>query len=194
MRFLSAVSRGLAAAGGWLIAALIVLQLMIVVLRYVFSAGWPWSLDLTVFLFLLIATLPGLLVVTGNSGVRVDLFYAGWLRGRRRLVDRLALLLLLCPSMACAAWASLGATLQSWQVLEGSASAGGLPGVFLLKTVLTLFFAVLALAGLLLALRRAPYADSEQDAARPDDVRPGEAHPGEAHPGEAHPGEVRHGP
>ena len=78
------------------------------------------------------------------------------------MVDRAALLLLIFPAMGYAAWTSLGTTLRSWAILEASPTFGGLPGYFLLKTGITVFFATLALAALALAFRSAPYEGNEE--------------------------------
>ena len=152
------ITRSLA---GYLIVALLLAQVVIVALRYVFSIGYPWALDFLVYLFCLSVLLPGLAVVVGNVGVRVDIFYSSWSKPRRRLVDRIALLVLFFPSMAYAAWTSIGTTVKSWEVLESSPTYGGLPGYFLLKTGVTLYFAAFAICALVLAFRKAPYAEEE---------------------------------
>lgn len=149
--------------GGWLIAVLLIAQVVIVALRYVFALGWSWATDLMTYLFLLSVLLPGLMVIVSNASVRVDVFYAGWSARRRTLVDRAALLLLLFPAMAYAAWASLGPTLISWAILESSPTFGGLPGYFILKTALTAFFGSIALAALIMGLSRSPYPTELSD-------------------------------
>lgn len=149
--------------GGIVILALLFTQIVVVALRYVFSLGWSWAMDLLVYLFFFSVLLPMLMVLIGNATVRVDVFYAGWTARRRRVVDRVALLLLFCPAMAYAAWTSLGTTMSSWRVFESSPTFGGLPGYFLLKTGLTLLFSMLAIVGVVMALRREPYKDAASE-------------------------------
>lgn len=161
MRGTLSFAAALRAWAGYLVITLLLAQLLIVALRYVFALGWPWAQDLLVYLFFLSVLLPGLRVLTGNSSVRVDVFYASYSAQRRRLTDRLALALLLAPAMGYAAWASLPAVLRSWQVLESSPTFGGLPGYFLLKTALSLYFAAFAAVALALAFRRAPYGGGD---------------------------------
>ncbi|MCP5075588.1 MAG: TRAP transporter small permease subunit [Rhodobacteraceae bacterium] len=160
-RLANAVSKAFTSWAGALIALLLLAQVVIVALRYVFAIGWPWALDLLVYLFFLSVLLPGLAVLTGNVSVRVDVYYANWSRRRRRTVDRLALLILVVPAMGYAAWNSFGTTVNSWQVLESSPTFGGLPGYFLLKTVLTLYFAMFAVTALIMALRKEPYEEDD---------------------------------
>ena len=153
----------LKSGGGYCIIALLLAQTLVVALRYVFSFGWPWALDLLVYLFFLSVVFPGLAVLFGNVSVRVDVFYAGWSARRRHLVDRIALLGLLAPAMGYAAWTSWGTTRRSWAVLESSPTYGGLPGYFLLKTCLTALFAGLAIGAVILALRADPYGTAAEE-------------------------------
>lgn len=144
-------------AAAILIAVMLVAQVIIVALRYVFSIGWPWALDLLVFCFFFIGLIPAIAVLTRNAAVRVDVFYSNWTRSRRHLIDRIALITLFFPAMAYSGWSMWGSVVKSWQVLESSPTIGGLPGYFILKTVLFLYFAGLAIASLVLAVRNAPY-------------------------------------
>jgi TRAP-type mannitol/chloroaromatic compound transport system permease small subunit len=138
-------------------------QIIVVALRYVFSLGWPWAFDFLVYCFFVSALLPALFVLIRDVSVRVDVFYNRWADENRRRIDRLALLVILFPSMAYAGWASLGATVRSWTVLESSPTYGGLPGYFILKTLLSLVFLVLATVAVFMALRRAPYSMERHD-------------------------------
>lgn len=159
---LGRLSAWLQSAAALAVVCLLLTQVIIVALRYVFSVGWPWALDLLVYLFFFSVLLPGLRVLSGNSSIRVDVLYAGWSPRRRVRVDRIALLFLLFPTMGFAAWASLGTTVGSWRLLEASPTIGGLPGYFILKTALTLFFAAMALLALALAMRREPYGGEDE--------------------------------
>ena len=68
-------------------------------------------------------------------------------------VDLLGSLLLLLPSLAVLLLFSLDYVAAAWSRLEGSREAGGLPGLFLLKTVIPAFCLLLGLQGLALAGR-----------------------------------------
>ncbi|MBD8891047.1 TRAP transporter small permease subunit [Roseibium litorale] len=151
------LSGALESVAAALLIALLLFQVLVVALRYVFSYGTPWALDLLTYLFFLatIAPAPALLIADGS--VRVDVFYARWSDQHRALADRIALLFLLFPAMAWATWVSLPETISSFKVLEASPSVGGLPGYFLLKGAMTAFFASLALTALVLGLKRRPY-------------------------------------
>jgi TRAP-type mannitol/chloroaromatic compound transport system permease small subunit len=150
-------------AAAYVVLLLMFAQITVVALRYVFSIGRPWAYDLLVFCFFISALLPALYVLIRNANVRVDVLYVLWAEKGRRRVDRLALLFLLFPMTAYAGWASLSLTIRSWAVLESSPTYGGMPGFFLLKSLLSLTFFVLAAAALILALRRTPYGPEKPD-------------------------------
>ncbi|HDK37794.1 MAG TPA: TRAP transporter small permease subunit, partial [Thiolapillus brandeum] len=85
--------------------------------------------------------------------VRVDIFYHKFSERTCAWVDLLGTLLLLFPLVGFIFWVSWDYVLESWKVLEGSREAGGLPGVFLLKTLLLLMPLTMMLQGLALMLR-----------------------------------------
>ncbi len=154
---------------GWLralaaIAVIVLLaaQIVVVAMRYVFSMGWPWATDLLTYLFFLIVSLPMVAVLLRNESVRVDVLSQSFSRPLRRAVDRVALLVLLFPAMAWAAWKSVPMVSTSWRVLESSPTLGGMPGYFVLKTLVAVVFAALAVLALFLGLRRTPYREGEE--------------------------------
>ncbi|MDF0603000.1 TRAP transporter small permease subunit [Psychromarinibacter sp. C21-152] len=156
---LAAVLRGCAAAA---VISLLLAQIVIVALRYVFSTGAPWATDLLTYLFFFIVSLPLAGVLMRNESVRVDVFSQRFSRRTRRVIDRFALLGLLFPAMAWAAWNSVPMVWTSWRVLESSPTLGGLPGYFILKTVTALVFVTLAVIALILGLRPSPYREDEE--------------------------------
>ncbi|WP_323019068.1 TRAP transporter small permease subunit [Pararhodobacter sp.] len=155
----SGVLRGVAALA---VVALLMAQIVIVALRYVFSAGAPWATDLLTYLFFFIVSLPLVGVILHNESVRVDVFSGRFPPRLNRVIDRIALLGLLFPAMAWAAWNAVPMVRTSWRVLEGSPTLGGLPGLFLLKTVTALVFAALALVALIVGLRPRLYGKGDE--------------------------------
>jgi TRAP-type mannitol/chloroaromatic compound transport system permease small subunit len=103
-----------------------------------------------------------------NGHVRVDIFYRKMSPQRQSWVDLLGTLLLLLPVSVFIFWASWEYVLTSWQFKESSGEAGGLPGVYLLKTLLLIMPALLILQGIahflqsLLKLHGIPSAPQEQ--------------------------------
>lgn len=137
----------------WLILYMVLLQFGVVVLRYVFAYG---SLPMQESIWYL----NGILFMLGagytllhDGHVRVDVWYAKAGPRWRAAVNLGGALLLLLPLCGYTLWSSWDYVLQAWVVREGSTEASGLAYLYLLKTVIPVFAVLLALQGLVLALR-----------------------------------------
>ncbi|MDX1575799.1 MAG: TRAP transporter small permease subunit [Kiloniellales bacterium] len=148
-RLNDAVGRGVA----WLTLAMVLITFAVVLLRYVFAIGWVWMQESYVWLHGIVFMLGAGYTLLHNGHVRVDIFYRDAGERRKALVDLFGSLLLLLPVVALIFWVSLDYVLDSWIRLEESREAGGLPGLFLLKTVILGFCVLLGLQGLSLAGR-----------------------------------------
>ena len=80
--------------------------------------------------------------------VRVDVLYERFNERTRALVDMLGAILFLLPVNAFIFWISLDYVNFSWSLSESSAQPGGLPGVFLLKTLIPVMAGLVTLQGL----------------------------------------------
>ncbi|WP_126457112.1 TRAP transporter small permease subunit [Sulfuriflexus mobilis] len=137
----------------WLTLLMVLTQFAVVVLRYLFDTGWIALQESILFMHALVFLLGAAYTLRHEGHVRVDIFYEHLSRRRQALVDGLGTLFLLWPVCAYILWASWGYVTNSWQLLEGSREAGGLPGVFLLKTSILLMASLLALQGLSMFLK-----------------------------------------
>ena len=86
--------------------------------------------------------------------VRVDIFYRKFSPRTRAWVDLGGTLLLLLPVCLFIFIASYDYVAQSWALQEGSREAGGLDGVFLLKSLILVMAGLLVLQGLSQAIQR----------------------------------------
>lgn len=73
-----------------------------------------------------------------NGHVRVDIFYRRFSPQTRAWIDALGSLLFTLPVMIFIGLGSCDFVYESWRIKEGSTDAGGLPLVYLLKTLLPL--------------------------------------------------------
>jgi TRAP-type mannitol/chloroaromatic compound transport system permease small subunit len=85
--------------------------------------------------------------------VRVDIFYADASPRRRAWIDLVGTFVLLLPFMLTLLWLSAPYALRSWTILEGSQETGGLPLVFVLKTLIPVFALLMAMQGIAQAVR-----------------------------------------
>jgi TRAP-type mannitol/chloroaromatic compound transport system permease small subunit len=85
--------------------------------------------------------------------VRCDIFYAAVTPRRQALVDLIGVVIFLLPTCGLIAWAAWPYVAQAWAVLEGSPEGSlGIPGVFVLKSVILVFAGLMTLQGVALAL------------------------------------------
>ncbi len=142
---------GLIIAWGTLLMVLITFA--VVVLRYALDTGWIAMQESITYLHALVFMLGAAYTLKHHGHVRVDIFYQKFSRRGRAWVDLLGTLLLLFPLMGFIFWVSWEYVVESWKVFEGSREAGGLPGVFLIKTLLLLMPVTMMIQGLVLVLR-----------------------------------------
>lgn len=137
----------------WLTLFMVLVQFALVLMRYVFGIGnvliqeSMWYMHGTLFM----AAAGYTLLQDGH--VRVDIFYRGATARRKALVDLCGVLFLLVPFCILMAWYGFPYVAASWEVLEGSRETSGLPYVYLLKTVILVFVALVFLQGVSMALK-----------------------------------------
>lgn len=148
-RLNSAVGRSAA----WLALAIVVLQFALVVARYIFSLGSIWLTETVIYAHAALFLLAAAWTLQIGGHVRVDIFYADARPRTRAWIDLAGALVLLLPFMAVLLWLSWPYAARSWAVLERSQEASGLPLVFLLKSLIPLFAALMALQGVAQAMR-----------------------------------------
>jgi len=133
---------------GRLLLVLVVIQFAIVLARYVFAINFLWLQELAVYLNASIFMLAAAWGLICNKHVRIDVFWGRLAAKGKRRVEQIGTLIFLLPMMAAILIASVPYVSQSWAIWEGSTEISGLPGLFLLKTLLPVFAALLFLAGL----------------------------------------------
>ncbi|MGV6827621.1 MAG: TRAP transporter small permease subunit [bacterium] len=137
----------------WLTLTLVLVTFAVVVLRYVFDLGWIAMQESANYMHATVFMLGAAYTLHAQGHVRVDIFYEKFGPRGQALVNLLGTLLLLFPITGFIFWVSWEYVSASWSVWEGSREAGGLPGVFLLKSLILLLPLTLALQGLAEILR-----------------------------------------
>ena len=132
----------------WLTLAMVIVTFAVVVLRYVYSIGWVWLQESYVWMHGIVFMIGAGYTLLHNGHVRVDVFYRPSSARYKAIVDIVGALFLLLPMLVLVAKVSFPYVFESWAKLEESREAGGLPGLFLLKSVIIAFCGLLALQGL----------------------------------------------
>jgi TRAP-type mannitol/chloroaromatic compound transport system permease small subunit len=150
------IDRANAAVGrlaAWAALLVVLVQFAVVVMRYLFGVGSIWLTETIVYGHATLIMLAAAWTLCVGGHVRVDVFYERFSPRARATINLAGALLLLLPFMAVVAWFGWPYVARSWAILERSREASGLPLVFLLKTLIPLFAAMMALQGASQAIR-----------------------------------------
>ena len=140
-------------AVSWLTLLMVVITFIVVILRYVFDIGWIALQESITYMHAMVFLVGASWAMQQEAHVRVDIFYSRFSTRTKAWVNLLGSLLMLLPVMVFVAWISWEYVSESWGVLEGSREAGGLPGVFLLKTLILVLAIMLILQALVQVVR-----------------------------------------
>lgn len=152
---LETVNRAVGLTVRWLALGIVLLQFAVVVLRYLFGISFIFLQEGVIYghaaLFMLGAGYTALV----DEHVRVDIFYARLAPRRRALVDLLGGALLLVPALVVLLVVTWPTVRNSWAILEGPISVGGIPASFLLKSLIPAFCVLLLIHGVSSIIRNA---------------------------------------
>jgi len=137
----------------WLMLGLAVLASSVLVLRYGFDIGSTALQDAVLYLNALLVLLGISVTLTANAHVRVDVWSSRWQDKTRALVDFVGVLLLLLPMIVAIGWFGWDYVARSWAMHEGSGDAGGLAGVYWIKSLMLVGDALLLLAAIAFGYR-----------------------------------------
>lgn len=152
----------------WLTLIMVIITFLVVVLRYLFDIGWIAMQESVTYMHAMVFLVGASYTLKHNGHVRVDIFYRKMTPQGQARVDILGSLFLLLPVCVFIFWASWEYVLSSWSFKESSPETGGLPGVYLLKSLLLAMPMLLVLQGIahflqsLLKLRGIDSSSQEQ--------------------------------
>ena len=136
----------------WLSLLMVLVTFIVVTLRYIFDTGSIALQESITYLHASVFLIGAAWTLQQDAHVRVDIFYTRFSEETRAWVDFIGSLFLLLPVMVFISWVSWAYISDSWAVTEGSREAGGLAGVFLLKTLILVFTGLLMLQGIVQAM------------------------------------------
>ncbi len=133
------INESVGVAVSWLTVAMVIDVFTVVVLRYVFNIGWVWMQELYVWSHATVFMLGAGYTLLHDGHVRIDLIYRTASPRYKAMVNCLGSVFLAAPLIFLIYTKSWRLITMSWENLEKSAEAGGLPGVYLLKSVIAVF-------------------------------------------------------
>jgi TRAP-type mannitol/chloroaromatic compound transport system permease small subunit len=147
------MNRSVASAVRWLALFMVLVQFCIVIGRYVFGFNSIAAQESVLYMHATLFMLGAGFTLLVDKHVRVDVFYAKVSARTRRRIDIFGHLFLLLPSMTVLLYWSWPSVRNSWRILEGPISVGGIEAVFLLKTLIPAFCILILLQSLSILVR-----------------------------------------
>lgn len=153
MRAINLANRLIGNVFMWLALAIVMICFWVVVERYLFNTTRLWMQDLYPWMNGAMFTAVAGYALYRNDHVRVDIFYRPARLRTKAWLDLMGTLLFLLP-FAWVVWNySNTFVFRSWRLGEGSANPGGMQGLFVLKSFILVFAAVIAAQGVAMAIR-----------------------------------------
>lgn len=159
-QFLNSLQRGIDAGNvalgrtvAWLCVLMVFTSCAITGLRYGFNLGFIAMQESLSYMHASVFMLGAAYTFSRGGHVRVDILYRNFSRRRKAWIDALGALLFLLPFSLFLMLISSDFVSQAWSIRESSVEAGGLPLVFVLKTLIPVMGLSLFLQGIADLLR-----------------------------------------
>jgi TRAP-type mannitol/chloroaromatic compound transport system permease small subunit len=154
-RFIDQLSELTGRMLAWLSLLMMVVLCLVVVLRYGFEVGSIGLQEAVTYLHASIFMLGAAYTLKHDGHVRVDIFYRNFSPRGKAWINSLGGIIFLLPLCTYIFFISWDFVMQSWQIREVSTEPGGIPAVFLLKTLIPIMAINLGLQALADILRSA---------------------------------------
>ncbi len=139
----------------WLALAMCLVTCAVVLLRYGFDFGSVATQESVTYMHAALFMLAAGFTFKRGGHVRVDIFYRRFSARGQAWVNAVGTVLFLLPFCVFVLLVSWPFVHEAWLIREASAEPGGLPYIYLLKTLIPLLAINLALQGLAELLRNA---------------------------------------
>ncbi|MEM0985183.1 MAG: TRAP transporter small permease subunit [Pseudomonadota bacterium] len=155
------------ALGGAIALGLMMLfaQAGVVVARYVFGLSFSWLSELVTYGFAGLFLLGAAAALRDDGHVRVDILRERFSPKGRAAIDLIGAYFFIFPICLLIFWAAISPSfVRAWMNFEGSRESDGLPLLFLFRTLIPAFAALLMAQGLSQALKAALILRNERTA------------------------------
>ncbi len=146
-------SEGLGRAVSWLALIMVVLQFILVVMRYLFGLSAVMLDESLIYMHGCLFLFAAGYTLKHNGHVRVDLNYRDAPIRTKATVNLLGTLCFLLPMSIFIFWAGLPFVDASWQSMEGSLETSGLPFLYLYKSAILVFAFLLGIQAVAEAIK-----------------------------------------
>ncbi|MBF0369652.1 MAG: TRAP transporter small permease subunit [Magnetococcales bacterium] len=132
---------------------MVLVTFAVAMLRYLFDLGWIAMQESVTYMHAAVFMLGASYTLKHDGHVRVDIFYRPMSERAKAWINLFGGLFFLLPVAIFLFSISWEYVAASWSVWEGSREAGGLDGVWLLKSIILAMPLLIALQGLSLMFR-----------------------------------------
>ena len=121
-----------------LLLAMIMMIFISVICRFFFNVNFVVLQELIMYFHAIIFMFGISYALKKDAHVKIDIIYAILPKKIKTYISIASILLFILPTAIFLIYISIGMTIQSWSIFEGSSEAGGLDLVFILKTIIPL--------------------------------------------------------
>ena len=152
MNFLKGINESVGKNISWIIIIMVVVQIIIVLARYIFGIGFIKLQELMIYMHGMLFTLASGYTLLHDEHVRVDVIYRESSLRNKSYINFFGSIFLLFPFIYILIKTSLPYVQRSWRILEGSPVTSGINAIYILKTVLIIFPLLLLIQAIVLLI------------------------------------------
>ncbi len=150
---IDSVSRSVGNAVALAAIAMALVTTTVVILRYGFGQGAIAAQESVLYLHGALFMLGAAPTLLTDKHVRVDVFYRNFTDRQKHWVNTIGHTVFTLPFCTLIVFGSWGYVSESWSIMESSPEPGGIPAVFLLKTLIPAMALLLALQAVSLIIQ-----------------------------------------
>ncbi len=143
----------LGSAMAWGALAMVLVQVIVVIMRYVFGLSVLVMQESIWYLHSMVFLVAAGYTLKHNAHVRVDIIYGHVNERGKAIIDLIGVFVLLLPFCIMLIWVGWPYVSAAWKVMEGSVEVSGIQGVYLLKSCMLVFAISVALQGISIAIK-----------------------------------------
>ena len=147
------LSRGVGNAVAYAAIAMAFVTTTVVILRYGFGQGAIGAQESVLYLHGTLFMLGAAPTLLADKHVRVDVFYRNFTDRQKHWVNTIGHTVFTLPFCTLIVFGSWDYVSESWSIMESSPEPGGIPAVFLLKTLIPAMALLLALQAVSLIIQ-----------------------------------------